>query len=105
VLKAHAKVNLDLRVLGRRADGYHDLRTVFQALALHDTLVIEPAPRQSLSLVGDASSMPLGEDNLAWKAAAALWDALGRGGEPRGVRIAIRKRIPPQAGLGGGSRD
>jgi 4-diphosphocytidyl-2-C-methyl-D-erythritol kinase len=104
-LKAHAKLNLDLRVGGRRGDGYHELRTVFQAVALHDTLVIEATPRKPFTLSGDASVMPLGEDNLAWRAAAALWQAMGRRGQPAGARIAIRKRIPTQAGLGGGSSD
>jgi 4-diphosphocytidyl-2-C-methyl-D-erythritol kinase len=105
VLKANAKVNLDLRVLERRADGYHDLRTIFQAIALHDTIVIESTPRRPFSLAGDASLMPLGEENLAWKAAAVLWRAIGRSGVPTGARVTIRKRIPAQAGLGGGSSD
>jgi 4-diphosphocytidyl-2-C-methyl-D-erythritol kinase len=105
VLKAHAKLNLDLRVLGRREDGYHELRTIFQAIALHDTLVIESTPRRAFTLHGDASAMPLDEQNLAWKAAAALWAAIGRTGSPVGVRVTVRKRIPTQAGLGGGSSD
>ena len=104
-LKAHAKLNLDLRVGRRRADGYHELRTIFQTIALHDTLVIESMPRKPVAVAGDASAMPLGEDNLAWKAAAALWHAMGRTGPPMGARITIRKRIPTQAGLGGGSSD
>ena len=104
-LKAHAKLNLDLRVLGPRPDGYHELRTIFQTIALHDTIVVEAAPRKAFSLAGDASLMPLGEENLAWKAAAALWRATGRTGVPTGARVAIRKRIPAQAGLGGGSSD
>ena len=105
ILRAHAKLNLDLRVLDRRGDGYHELRTVFQAVALHDTLVIETTPRQPFTLAGDSSVMLLGEENLAWKAAAALWRAMGRSGQPAGARVAIRKRIPTQAGLGGGSSD
>jgi 4-diphosphocytidyl-2-C-methyl-D-erythritol kinase len=104
-LKAHAKVNLDLRVGARRADGYHEVRTVFHAIGLHDTILIEKTPREPLTIVGDAADMPLGEENLAWKAAAALWRASGRQGTPTGARIAIRKRIPTQAGLGGGSSD
>jgi 4-diphosphocytidyl-2-C-methyl-D-erythritol kinase len=104
-LRAHAKLNLDLRVGGQRADGYHELRTIFQTVALHDTLVIESTPRKPFTIAGDASAMPLGEDNLAWRAAAALWHAIGRAGLPIGARITIRKRIPAQAGLGGGSSD
>ena len=104
-LRAHAKLNLDLRVGGRRADGYHELRTIFQTVALHDTLVIESTPRKPFTIAGDASAMPLGEDNLAWRAAATLWRAIGRAGPPMGARMTIRKRIPAQAGLGGGSSD
>jgi len=104
-LRACAKLNLDLRVGRCRADGYHELRTIFQAIGLHDTVVIEKTPRKPLTIVGDATLMPLDEDNLAWKAATALWRAMGRNGAPTGARIAIRKRIPTQAGLGGGSSD
>ncbi len=104
-LKAHAKLNLDLRVIGRRPDGYHELRTVFQTIALHDTVIVEHAPRAPLSLAGDGSRMPLDDENLAWKAAVALWRAMGRTGPPKGARITIRKRIPSEAGLGGGSSD
>jgi len=105
ILRAYAKLNLDLRVGGRRSDGYHEVRTVFQAIRLHDTLVVESTPRKAFSLVGDASVMPPGEENLAWKAAAILWQAVGRQGAPRGARVTIRKRIPTRAGLGGGSSD
>jgi 4-diphosphocytidyl-2-C-methyl-D-erythritol kinase len=105
VLKAHAKINLDLRVLQRRPDGYHELRTVFQALELHDSVKIEITGRRPFALLGDAAAMPLDRTNLAWRAADALWTAAGRSGDPAGVRITIRKRIPARAGLGGGSSD
>jgi 4-diphosphocytidyl-2-C-methyl-D-erythritol kinase len=104
-VQAHAKVNLTLRVLGRRPDGYHELQTVFQTVALRDTLVIESTPRRSLTVAGTGLPMPPGPENLVWKAAAAVWEAMGRTGVPEGVRIGIRKRIPSQAGLGGGSSD
>ena len=104
VVRARAKINLDLRVLGRRDDGYHELRTIFQTLEWHDTVTVSRAPRP-LEIAGDASKMPLDRSNLAWRAAAALWRASGRRGQPAGARIHIIKRIPARAGLGGGSAD
>lgn len=102
--RAHAKVNLDLRVLGNRPDGYHELRTVFQSIELHDTLVC--AERSGpFVLKCRTPGVPLDDTNLVWKAAAALWTALGRPGEPRDTTIRIDKVIPVQAGLGGGSAD
>jgi 4-diphosphocytidyl-2-C-methyl-D-erythritol kinase len=103
-IRAHAKINLSLRVLGVRADGYHQLRTVFQSVALHDTLTFAPSDG-TFELRCREAGVPLDERNLVWKAGALLWGALGRTGEPRGVTVEIRKRIPPQAGLGGGSTD
>jgi 4-diphosphocytidyl-2-C-methyl-D-erythritol kinase len=104
VVRAHAKVNLDLRVLGSRPDGYHELRTVFQSIELHDTLrcVERSGP---FALKCRASGVPLDESNLVWRAGAALWQVLERAGEPRDTIVTIDKRIPMQAGLGGGSAD
>jgi len=101
---AHAKVNLDLRVLGTRADGFHELRTVFQTIELHDSLLFveQPGP---FGLKCRTSGVPLDGSNLVWRAAAALWTALGRSGEPRDTVVTIDKTIPVQAGLGGGSAD
>ncbi len=103
-VRAHAKVNLDLRVLGVRPDGYHELRTVFQTIELHDTLLCS-ARRGPFVLKCRAPGVPLDSSNLVWKAAAALWTALGRDGELRDTRISIDKQIAMQAGLGGGSAD
>lgn len=103
-VRAHAKINLTLRVLGRRSDGYHDLRTVFQALALHDLLTFERVPGPFV-IVADDPSCPADRRNLVWRAADRVWRAAGRAGRPSGVRVTIRKRIPVQAGLGGGSSD
>ena len=75
--RAHAKVNLDLRVLGTRPDGYHELRTVFQTIELHDTLVGSPK-RGPFSLKCKSPGVPLDDSNLVWRSAAALWTALGR---------------------------
>jgi 4-diphosphocytidyl-2-C-methyl-D-erythritol kinase len=104
VVRAHAKVNLDLRVLGVRADGYHELRTVFQSIELHDTLVCVETPGP-LTLKCRTPGVPLDRGNLIWKAAAALWTALGRAGEVRDVVVHIDKKIPVEAGMGGGSAD
>ena len=103
-IRAHAKINLGLRVSGRRADGYHELRTVFQSISLHDTLIFWPCDG-AFELRCREAGVPLDHRNLVWKAGALLWDSLGRTGDPRGVVVEIRKRIPPQAGLGGGSAD
>jgi 4-diphosphocytidyl-2-C-methyl-D-erythritol kinase len=100
--RAYAKVNLDLRVLGTRTDGYHELRTVFQSIALHDTLLLVGRPG-SFTMKCRVAAVPLDETNLVWKAAAGLWSAMGRTGEPRDVAVSIDKQIPLQAGLGGGS--
>ena len=103
-LRASAKINLDLRIGGRRPDGYHDLQTVFQTLDLHDTVSVQSC-RGAFVLDGDASLMPLDDTNLVWRAAAALWRASGKSGDPRGARVRVIKRIPARAGLGGGSSD
>ena len=103
-VRAHAKVNLDLRVLGVRADGYHELRTVFQTIELHDTLVCSEKPGP-FTLKCRNPVVPLDATNLVWKAAAALWTALGRSGEIRDAVVQIDKKIPVEAGLGGGSSD
>lgn len=104
VARAHAKVNLDLRVLGTRADGFHELRTVFQSIELHDTLTFAPR-RGEFRLRCREAGVPTDESNLVWRAAAALWRALRRAGPVREVDVTIEKRIPLQAGLGGGSAD
>jgi 4-diphosphocytidyl-2-C-methyl-D-erythritol kinase len=94
-VRAHAKINLGLRVTGKRADGYHDLETIFQTIALHDTLTFTPA--ESLTLTCDAPDIPVDDTNLVLRAARAA-------GEPP-VAIGLRKRIPAGGGLGGGSSD
>jgi 4-diphosphocytidyl-2-C-methyl-D-erythritol kinase len=102
---AFAKVNLDLRILGVRPDGYHDLRTIFQSLALADTVSFRSRPGP-FELRCDEPDVPTDRRNLVWKAASLLWRTahLGRG-EPRGVSVTLEKRIPAEAGLGGGSAD
>ena len=103
-VSAYAKINLSLRVLGVRADGYHELRTIFQSIALHDTLTIR-ARRGPFVLDCDDPVCPADETNLVWRAAAGMWAASRRRGALRDVEIRLTKRIPVQAGLGGGSSD
>ena len=103
-VRAHAKVNLDLRVLGIRADGYHELRTVFQTIELHDTLVCADRPGP-FTITCRQPGVPLDASNLIWKAGAALWTALGRAGTVRDTVVRVDKKIPIEAGLGGGSAD
>ena len=103
-VRAHAKINLDLRVGARRADGFHGLTTVLQSIALHDTVTLR-AVEGPCQVRCAAAGVPEGEANLVWGAAHRLWDALGRRGAPHGVAITITKRIPVAAGLGGGTTD
>ena len=104
-LPAFAKINLDLRVLGTRADGYHDLRTIFQSLALFDKVTVTTR-RGAIKITCDDVDVPTDRRNLVWKAASMLHRvSTGKSGELGGVAIDLRKRIPAQAGLGGGSAD
>jgi len=99
-LRAFAKINLGLSVLARQDDGYHEIRTVLQAIDLHDDLVLEDADRLSLEVEGPYN-VPADASNLAIRAARALVERY----PGRGARIRLRKRIPPGSGLGGGSAD
>jgi 4-diphosphocytidyl-2-C-methyl-D-erythritol kinase len=103
-VRACAKVNLSLAVGPVRPDGYHPLETVFQSLALHDTLTVT-ARRGPFALTCTDPGVPVDARNLVWRAAQQVWAALGRRGEAHGVAVAIDKQIPMQAGLGGGSAD
>ena len=103
-VRAPAKINLDLRVVCRRPDGFHEVATVMQSIALHDTLSVAER-RGPLTVRCAASAVPDDRDNLVWTAGAALWRALGRTGDPAGAAVVIRKRIPAAAGLGGASSD
>lgn len=91
-VESYAKINWSLRITGRRADGFHDLETIFQTISLHDTLTITDSDR--LSLTCSDPTIPTDESNLAMRAAAAVG---------KSVAIHIDKRIPAGGGLGGGS--
>ena len=99
-LRAPAKLNLYLRVLGRRPDGFHEIETVFERIDLADELTFEPADGLALACTDPALSC--GEDNLVIKAARLLQRATGTS---LGARIHLSKYIPVSAGLGGGSSD
>ena len=102
IVRAPAKINLDLRILSRRIDGFHDLQTLLQSISLHDTLIFTRC--QGCMTVGSQSSgVPKGKKNIVWRAAKVLWKDIGGQGDPKGVSISITKRIPMAAGLGGGS--
>jgi 4-diphosphocytidyl-2-C-methyl-D-erythritol kinase len=103
-VRAPAKINRSLRIVGTAADGYHDLRTVFQSLALHDTLTFRERSGP-FGLECDDSACPTDERNLVWRAAEAIARAAGGAGAPRDIVIRLAKRIPMQSGLGGGSSD
>jgi 4-diphosphocytidyl-2-C-methyl-D-erythritol kinase len=100
VLSAPAKVNLFLEILARRPDGYHDLVTCMVLLDLEDTLTFQPAAE--LELTCDRPGLSTGPDNLVWRAADVLRQHSGYAG---GAAIHLTKRIPAEAGLGGGSSD
>lgn len=102
-LPSFAKINLDLRILGTRADGYHDLKTIFQSLALFDSVNVT-SRRGPLVVTCDEPDIPTDQRNLVWKAASLLHrTATGKSSAPTGIAIELRKRIPSEAGLGGGS--
>ncbi len=98
-LRAYAKINLTLEVLGRRGDGYHEVATVLQNVGLYDTLRIEPS--DGLTLTCSEPSLE-GEDNLVWRAATRLQEVTG---SRSGAHIRLEKHIPEAMGLGGGSSD
>ncbi|MCL2546057.1 MAG: 4-(cytidine 5'-diphospho)-2-C-methyl-D-erythritol kinase [Oscillospiraceae bacterium] len=103
VEKAYAKINLTLDVLGKRADGYHELRSVMQTISLHDELTLTPNDSESLTVGSNCPGLPADEGNLAIKAANVFYAATGIARQ--GLHIHIDKRIPVCAGLGGGSAD
>lgn len=100
---AYAKINLTLDVLGKRDDGYHDLKSVMQTISIRDDIEIDIGTGKAWSILCDKEDIPTDEHNLAWKAAHVFFDRIGK--NPHGIEIRITKRIPTQSGLGGGSAD
>ena len=99
-LESPAKVNLMLRVLRRREDGYHDIKTIFQKISLHDTLWFALKRTGGVSISTSDLNLPTGEGNLVHRAALLV---LNRADYKGGIAVRIRKKIPIAAGLGGGS--
>jgi 4-diphosphocytidyl-2-C-methyl-D-erythritol kinase len=101
-LPAFAKINLFLRLHGKREDGYHELCTVFQTVSLHDSLTFSPAGDDQVRLTCDDVSLPTDENNLIIRAASLLKKEFNAN---LGANIHLEKRIPSPGGLGGGSSD
>jgi 4-diphosphocytidyl-2-C-methyl-D-erythritol kinase len=104
-MHTNAKINLFLRVMGQRPDGFHEIETIFHGVSLKDDIVITPTTTGEIEIEMQAAGnlradMPTLEENLAWLAGRAL---IERGSNNAGVHISITKRIPVAAGLGGGS--
>ena len=100
---AYAKVNLTLDVLGKREDGYHDIRSIMQTISIRDDIEIDIGTGKPWSIECSREDIPLDERNLAWKAAKLYCETMKK--DPNGITIRIEKRIPSEAGLGGGSAD
>ena len=100
---AFAKINLTLDVTGKRPDGYHDIKSVMQTISIRDDIEIDLDTGKPWVLRCSDESIPTDSRNLAWKAAEAFFRVTGK--DPNGIEIRIPKRIPVEAGLGGGSAD
>ena len=100
---AFAKLNLTLDVLDKREDGYHDLKSVMQTISIRDDVQIDIGTGEPWKLYCTMEGIPTDETNLAWKAAKVFFETVKK--DPDGLTIHITKRIPTQAGLGGGSAD
>lgn len=98
-IRSPAKINLLLCILGPRPDGFHELETLLHPVGLYDELTLEPAAH-GIALICSDPALPADPSNLVWRAAASFLDASGL---RTGVRIHLEKRIPREAGLGGGS--
>ena len=102
-VKAPAKINLSIDVVGIRYDGYHLLRMINQAIDLMDTVEVSLEEGKDIVISCDDDRIPSGENNIAYKACQAFFAHTGR--EPVGVKVEIQKEIPTEAGLAGGSAD
>ena len=100
---ARGKLNLTLDILGKRADGYHELEMVMISVSLSDALTLTLGAGEPWTVRCDRPGIPEGEGNLCWKAARIYCDAAGI--DPEGLSIHIEKHIPAQAGMAGGSSD
>ena len=101
-VNAYAKINLGLDVLGKQANGYHNVRMIMQSLELHDTLTIQKTKGNGIAIQTNLSYLPVNQDNLVYKAAALFMNTVKT---TDGLHIRLEKRIPVAAGLAGGSTD
>lgn len=103
LLRAPAKINWTLEILGKRPDGYHQIDSLMQAVSLYDDLKIEPIGKRTCEIACDDADIPTDRRNLIWRA----WDLMRREYPESvgGIRVNLIKRIPTGAGLGGGSSD
>ena len=101
-LKALGKINLGLDVLGKRPDGYHDVRMVMQTIYLYDKVILEKKNEPGIEIESSLFFLPKDENNIAWKAAKLLMDEFSL---REGIRISLEKHIPVAAGMAGGSTD
>ena len=100
VIRPSAKINLSLHVGHVRGDGFHDVRTLLQSVAIFDTVTVSPRPGP-FRLMTRAPGVPADPTNLIWRAAELLWRAAGREGEPRDAHVRLDKQIPVAAGTPG----
>ena len=100
---ACAKLNLTLDILGKRPDGYHEMRMVMQSIDLADEVTVSDSPEPGFRVSADLPYLPRGEGNIAYKAASRFFEETGL--PPSGLSVRIRKRIPVCAGMAGGSSD
>ncbi|MCD8120139.1 MAG: 4-(cytidine 5'-diphospho)-2-C-methyl-D-erythritol kinase [Lachnospiraceae bacterium] len=101
-LKAYGKVNLCLDIVGKRDNGYHDLRMVMQTVNLYDSIYMKKSENPGITLTSNVSWLPCDEGNLAWRAAKLLTDEFA---VTEGVEISLYKYLPVAAGMAGGSAD
>lgn len=101
-VKAFSKINLGLEVLKKRDDGYHDIRTLFQSISLHDSIEVDFYSSDKIVVNGSDRSISWGKENLVYKAAYIMKE---QAMTDKGIHIHVQKNIPAGAGLGGGSSD
>lgn len=101
-LKARAKINLGLDVLGKREDGYHEVRMVMQTIGIYDRLILTKIPEEEIRITSNLAFLPVNENNLIYKAIKLLKDEYHF---PGGISVDLNKFIPVAAGMAGGSTD
>ena len=101
-LKARAKINLGLDVLGKREDGYHEVRMVMQTIGIYDRLILTKIPEEEIRITSNLAFLPVNENNLIYKAIKLLKDEYNFTG---GISVELNKFIPVAAGMAGGSTD